>query len=540
MKAEPPELTGPPGNVNGTSQRLRGENPWGRPARQFDLVARNLSMDYLTMGVELVIGLVMLPFNLAYLGAAAYGLLVLISSVTRYFSFLNLGYGVALVRFVAEYRARRDSRALNQVISTLFFVFIAVGLVAYGIAALLAVNLEGFFNLTVEQAAAGRQILLIVGLYIALGFPFSIFGGVVNGFQRQYLNGIVAIVTEIVVAALNVAVLLAGYGLVELVAATTLARILSYAVYMLNAYRVFPLLRIRLQDFRRERLREVTGFSAFIFLIDIANKLNYSTDAVIIGVFMSTAAIAVWAVAQRLFEVTQRLTGKLNGVLFPVVVDNATLGQADRLRLILVQGTRLSLAMVLVIATGLILLAHPFVLLWVGPDFLGSVPIIYILAAAVVVRVGNSTATTVLKGAGQHRLLAFSNLATAIANVGLSIVLVRDFGLIGVALGTLIPLTIVSVFFLFPAACQRAELPVRVALKKAVWPAVWPAVIMTAFLVVSRNFAPAGLAYLALQSIAAALLYTLVFLRLAIDRQDRRWYLSKATQLLRPHAAPAI
>jgi O-antigen/teichoic acid export membrane protein len=457
-----------------------------------------------------------------------------------YFSMLDLGYGVAQVKFASQYRARRDSEGLNQIVSSLFFVFCVIGLIALGIGVALAFNLQRLFNITAEQAGIGRDVLLIISAYVALGFPASVFGGIVNGFQRHYLNGFVSISTTVLVAAVNVAVLLAGYGLVELVATTTVIRALSHIGYAINAYRAYPGLRIRLSHVRVARLREVTGFSAFILLIDLANKLNYSTDAIVIGAFMGTVAIAMWAVAQRLIDAIQMLTGQLNGAMFPIIVDTATLGQLDRLRQLFVQGTRISLAMVIPIATGLSLLAEPLVLAWVGPDFPGSVPIIHILAIAVAIRVGNSTATTLLKGSGQHRLLAMSNLLIAIANLALSVALIRRMGLIGVALGTLIPLAAVSIFVLFPAACRRVELGLPEALKTAIFPALWPAVAMALFLAITRNVASTNLAAIALQAITGGLIYLAVFLMLAIDREERQWYINKTRQLLKRQSATAV
>lgn len=519
----------------------QNDSVWGREFGQFDVFARNLSMDYLALGIELLIGVVMLPFNVACLGQSTYGLWVLAASITMYFSMLDLGYGVAQVKFAAEYRARRDSTGLNQIVSTLFFLFAGIGLLAFVIGALLAFNLEQFFNVTPEQAGTGRQVLLIISAYVALGFPASVFGGVVNGFQRHYLNGFVSIATSLIVAAVNVAVLVAGYGLVELVAATTTIRALSYIGYAMTAYRAYPGLRIRLSNVRLARIREVTGFSAFILLIDLANKMNYSTDTLVIGAFMSTAAIAIWAVGQRLIEAAQMMTGSLNGVLFPIIVDTATLGQAERLRQLFLEGTRISLAMVIPIATGLCLLAEPLVAAWVGRDFAGSVPVIYILAITVVIRVGNSTATTLLKGAGHHRLLAISNLSMALANLAISIVLVRRMGLVGVAFGTLIALGTVSIFVLFPAACRRVQLTVREAIAAAVWPPLWPAIVMAAFLALTRNLVSVNIAAIALQAIIAGLLYLVVFLVLAISSEERQWYITKAKRLVkRPRAAAAV
>jgi O-antigen/teichoic acid export membrane protein len=256
---------------------------------------------------------------------------------------------------------------------------------------------------------------------------------------------------------------------------------------------------------------------------------------------MSTAAIAVWAVAQRLIDATQTITGQLTGALFPIVVDSSALGREDRLRELFIQGTRVSLAMVIPVVTGLSLLAEPLVMAWVGPEFSGSIAVIYILAMAVAIRVGNSTATTLLKGAGRHRLLAISNVLVAILNIGFSIALVRRMGLAGVALGTLMALAIVSSLVLFPAACRRVQMNKREALRIGVFPALWPAVVMAAFLAITRTVLSGNLVAIALQAIVGGFIYLGVFLMLAIGRDEREWYLTKAKRLLnRPRVAAEI
>jgi O-antigen/teichoic acid export membrane protein len=500
---------------------------------QSKLIFQNVTVNYVVTGTELLIGVFMLPFNVAHLGQAAYGLWVLVASVTVYFSMFDLGYGVALVRFAARYRAKGDTKGLNEIISTMFVVFSAVGLVAFTIALLISLNLEKFFPLTPDQAKTGRIVLLFISSYVALQFPASVFGGIVNGFQRTYLNGAVAFVTALVVAGVNVIVLLSGYGLAELVAATTAVRILSIFAYALNAYRVFPDLRIRPGYFKRERLREVTGFSVFILIIDIANKLNYSTDAIVVGAFLGTSAVAIWAVAQRVIEIVQRISDQLNAVLFPVVVDNATVQRVDRLQEILVQGQRLSLAMVVPMATVLGLTARPLVMVWVGPQFSASVNIIYILSVVVALRVGNATSAVILKGSDLHKFLAVSNLSMAVGNLVLSVILVHFYGLIGVAIGTLIPMIVISMFVVFPAACRRVKLPVWTVARRSVWPATWPAVVMAGFVVLTRGRIQGSWSLLVLQSLVAAAIYVALFLSFAINRTERQWYFNKVMEILR-------
>ena len=140
-----------------------------------------------------------------------------------------------------------------------------------------------------------------------------------------------------------------------------------YFVYRRNAYRVFPELRIRPSLFRRARLKEVTGFSVYASIIDWANKLNYQMDQVIIGMFLGSAAVAVWAPAERIVSGVQRLTNQLNGVLFPTIVDSdASQQQRPSAADPAATARGLSLAMVLPISAALVMLADPLVHAWLG------------------------------------------------------------------------------------------------------------------------------------------------------------------------------
>ena len=513
------------------------DDSWANiPGGQLKTVARNVTTRYIAIATETALGLVMLPFNLSHLGAQEYGLWVLLGSITQYFSTLELGYGSGLVKFVASYRAQRDPRALNEIASTLFFVFTTLALIAYAVVIGVAFNLGHFFKITPDQAETGKWVLLIIGIYVALNLPFSVYGGIISGFQRYDINNGQAVLTSVAVALTNVAVLSTGHGLVTLVAWTTSIRVLSYFIYRRNAFKVFPPLRIHPSLFRRSRLREVTGFSVYASIIDWANKLNYQMDQVVIGAFIGSGAVAVWAPAERIISGVQRMTNQLNGVLFPTIVDSDAAQRQARLQEILLQGTRLSLVMVVPIATALIMLADPLVHAWLGKNadkMAGSIPVLQILAVAVAIRVGNATGNTLLKGAGKHRLVAWVNLGTGVVNAVLSIALINAFGLPGVAWGTLIPIAFSASFILYPAACRRVGVPLSRAVAQAIFPAVWPAVIMAGLLAMTRHISSGTFLAVVAQAAAGGVLYLALFFMLAIGKRDRADYVAKLGQLTR-------
>ena len=523
-----------PRDTDQDEDTTKRDEPFWSDEEQLPLIARNVLSQYVVLGVNMALGLVMLPFNVAHLGQSAYGLWVLVTSVTTYFDVLEMGYGSSQVKFTAQYRARRDPQALNEVTSTLFFLFVGIALLKYALAILIAWNIGSWFNLDPEQAHVGRYILLIVGVAVATSLPFSVFGSITNGFQRYHLNNVIFVVTTIIIAATNVVVLLLGYGIVELVACTTLVRVLSLIAYRRNAYKAFPLLRIRWANVRRARLREVTAFSSYLLVIDIAAKVSYTADAVVIGAVMSTASVALYSVGQRLAGTIGRLTRVLGEKLFPTIVDTAALDRRKRLRLLFVQGTRLSLAMVIPMSAFIALLAEPLVMTWVGPRFAASVPIVQILALVVAIRVGAMTSVSMLKGTENHKFLAAAMSAASIANLGISIVLAYQFGLVGVAIGTLIPAVIGLVFVVFPKACRVVGIPVWDAFRSAVWPAVWPAMPAGALLLLCRAWVGSAAVVLTVLVVTGAgVIYLATFFLVAIPAEERRWYGSKLSALLR-------
>jgi O-antigen/teichoic acid export membrane protein len=515
------------------SPPVAADQMWGRDDGTVATITRNVGTKYLVIAIDAVIGLLVMPFNVSHLGQAAWGLWMLTSSLNAYFTVLDLGYGGSVTKFVAFYRARRDADSINEIISTLMAVFLAIGVVVYGAFVIAAFNVEHLFNLTPDQVHTARSLMLISGAQVAMGIPFGVFGGVMNGFQRYDINNFVSITTSMVVAVVNVAMLLAGYTLVELVFVTTIVRVLSNLVYRQNAYRVFPPLSVRLTRFSGARLREVSGFSAYVTILNWSTKLSYMSDVLIIGAFMSPAAVALWAVPRRLSLLVRSLTNQFNSVLLPVIVDLDARGKADRMRATFVQGTRLSLFAVLPAAGALFLLSDPLIPLYMGAGFAESIPVAQILAAVIAFRVGNSTANVVLKGAGDHRLLALTNAAMAIANLALSLVWIQRFGLIGQAFGTLIPVAAGSVLVLWPAACKRVGIGANEAFRFAVWPTLWPMAVMVPVVLALRGTLPSTLLAVVLAGAAGAVCYAATFFAFAISRDERTRIVAQGMALAR-------
>ena len=120
----------------------------------------------------------------------------------------------------------------------------------------------------------GKWILLIIGVNVAHQLSRSrSTAASAAAFSATTSTTSSAIVTNIVVGGgQRRRSLLAGYGLLHAGRGDDRVRVAAYFLYRRNAYRVFPALRIRPALFRRDRLREVTGFSVYSSIIDWAEQ----------------------------------------------------------------------------------------------------------------------------------------------------------------------------------------------------------------------------------------------------------------------------
>jgi len=493
-------------------------------------VARNLLAGtitkYVLLAVSLGTGIFLMPFTVRHLGKAQYGLWMLVASVTYYFNLLDLGYGNGVMRHVVDADARGDLTGVNRVVSTFVCVYAVIGIAASLICgAIVLFAIPRFPNLSASDVRTAQVVLAILGTRIALGYPMTVFGAVVNARQGFVRNNSIAIAIVMLNATVTYVVLESGGGLVALVAWTTAVNAAGYIAYAWSAWTVFPDLQIRLRHFSRADWRDVTAYSTYVFIIGLGTQISFNLDNVVVGAYLGTAAVAVYAVAVRLSEYQRRVCDQFSIMLFPVIVRLDAEKKAAALRTTLVNGARVSTLLAAGVTTCLIGFARPLLVHWMGEGFEGSVAPFYVLAIVGVLIVSHASQASLLMATGRHRVVAGVWIAEGVANLALSLVLVRPFGAVGVALGTLAPMAVGHVCVFTPLACRRVGLPIRQFLRMSVGPAAVSTVPAAAVCVALRVLAPPPTTVAVVGEAAlAALTFAVTCLAIGLDAPTRTLY----------------
>ena len=477
------------------------------------------------------------PFMVHQLGAANYGLWVLVASLVAYGNLLDLGVGGAVTKYVAELRARGRADEASDLIATALAIYCVVALLLVLASAPFALIFPSLFNIAPDQESNARWVVFLTGLALAVKLPTTTAYAVLRGLQRFDLNNLISVAATLVQAAATIAVLLLGGGVVGLAAMVIPLTLLTQIPMLMVIRHVAPDLRFGLRGAQRRLVRIVASFSTSLLVINGASTVKTETDQVVIAAALPLATVAPYSLAQRISQLPTTLTYQFVRVLFPLAAELHGARDRTRLRALYVGSTRLTLALFVPIAVGLMVLANPFLTAWVGERFAGDADVAVILIAAGLFDVPMWPAASMLMGTNAHRPLALFAGASALLNLGISVALVGNIGVTGVALGTLIATGLEAVVVV-PFAMRRYGVPIRTMLSEALLPGLLPAApAVLALFVLRAALAPSSLVAVVGVGAIGGLVYAAGYLSFSASADERlalRRIALGALQLARP------
>lgn len=424
-------------------------------------IIKNVSSSWFSLSVNILVGIFLSPFILHHLGNTAYGAWVLVFSVTGYYGLFDLGVRSSIVRYVSTYTAKNDMDGLYRLINTSLAGYTAIGACAMVVTIAVSTLVGSIFRMPADFVPTARLLFLIVGASVALGFPAGVFGGILEGLGRFYVVNATNVVSYLVRAGLIVWALKHGYGLLTVAIITVLMPFLGSAVRAAIVLHLLPL-KFGWKYVSRDAYGEIARYSSVSFILMIAFKLRFKTDEMVISTFMSVAAVTFFSNADRLVDYTGEVVSSLAQIFVPMSGQSDAKGDNDRLRRIFIAGNRACALVVLPIAAILIILGKSVITAWVGRQYVAaSYPVMLILLIPSTFTLAQAASPRILYGMARHKSLAWVTGLEGIANVVLSIYLIRKFGLVGDALGTAIPLTCTALFFMPRHLCRVLDVRLR-------------------------------------------------------------------------------
>ena len=351
----------------------------------------------------------------------------------------------------------------------------------------------------------------------------AVYGGVVGGLQRFDLTSSWAAVSQLLRAGLVYLAVTNGYGIVAL-SLISLASVSVFAfVTWRLARRLYPEITIRRGLAERKWVGTIFSFGLTSVMIHASGMLINQADAIVIAAFLPVAQVTFFSIGATLVQHAQAIQRGVTFMIPPMISALQAKGSTEGVKRTILRAARTLSTLLLPVAVTFIIRGSTFIGLWMGPQYAElSGRVLDILTFRMWFTAGITVLSTALYGLNRHRAVVPVILGEAVANLVLSIALVRPLGVVGVALGTTIP-SLLTLFFVTPRIFRR-ELGIGLGtIVQEVWirstMAVLPFAIATWY--VQRHWAAHGLLEFFVQVAAILPLAIVGAWFFAVDHEDR-------------------
>src|SRR5271170_1863087 len=124
-------------------------------------IIKNVGSSWFALGVNVLVGIFLSPFILHRLGDAAFGIWVLIFSLTGFYGIFDFGIRSSIIRYVSKYTATRDVDEVSGLINTALFTYTCVGILSLVITFVGCIYVDRVFHVQPEFHSTAQWLLLM-------------------------------------------------------------------------------------------------------------------------------------------------------------------------------------------------------------------------------------------------------------------------------------------------------------------------------------------------------------------------------------------
>jgi O-antigen/teichoic acid export membrane protein len=444
------------------------------------LPLRSVVSNWAGLVVNGLLSFVLTPLLVHDLGDVYFAMWMLVTSLLDSSWLLDFGMRTTVFRFVARYQGAKQRDDLDETFASGFAFSLALAGVILLLSCASLFILPSLFAISGDAAGTFRGLLILSGASVAVSFCAQFLGTYLCAARRFDLYNLTSAGSGLVRALLIVAALHMHHGVLFVAGMALASSLLSLVVSACLLRVADPALSFHTRHITLARIRQLLGFSSSAFLGTAGDQLRFFVDSIVIGRVLTVALITPFNIAGRLVMLFRQLALALASPFAGVMNElEGQQKQADLQKYFLL-ATRLTSLLSVFISLMLLVNGGPLIRFWVGNAYSTSYGLLVVLLAGYCLMLGQQPSVDLLLTKGSHRLRGWWTLAEGLANLGLSIYWGRSYGLIGIALGTAVPMIAIQVLVQPWYTLHIAAIPPRRYFKEGIGPPLLVAIIFIA------------------------------------------------------------
>ena len=486
-----------------------------------DKLIRSSFLRVLNLVANIVVAFFMMPFVIGSIGDRWYGLWIIVGTLVGYYGFFDLGLSSALQRFVSRTIGTEDYEEMNSIFNTSFVLFLGAGALAIVITLVIIIGCPLFMD-NATDISIFRIVIALIGFNMAISLPLRAFEGFLYAQVRYDVVNIILVIKLLIRTLLIVLFLKAGYGIISLAIITLSVDILGYLASIVFVVKKYQYLTISVRSFCRDRIKILFSYSIFSFITHVATKLRFQVSSFIITAFLGLSLVTHFNIGSRIALYYMMIITSAIALMMPVFSRFEGLNDYNQIRKNFLFVSKLNFILSLFIGGSILIYGRAFIVRWMGPDYLDSFHVLIILITGLIFHTMQMTSVTLIFGLSKHKPYSFIVLAEGAANIALSILLVRRYGIVGVALGVAIPMLITSIFIVPIYACRIIALRLRDYVLLAIKGLLIGAIVLFAMWLAIRGYITESFIRIFTLGAITSIIFLIVNIFVMLNREERR------------------
>jgi O-antigen/teichoic acid export membrane protein len=338
---------------------------------------RNILANFVSQTYVILIGIVMVPIYLRYMGAEAYGLVGFFAVLQSWFQLLDIGLTPTMARETARFNGgATDAQSLRRLLRAMEGVFVGVAVLG-SLAMMVGSGAIARNWLKVQQLPLieVQHAIMLMAMIVALRWVCGLYRSAINGFERLvWLSGFnMAIATARFVLVIPLFIYV-GSSPTLFFEYQLLLAVVEFVVLMIQTYRFLPKTTGgRITPWRWAPLGQVLKFSSSVAFAGFFWVIATQSDKLLLSNLLPLAEYGYFTLVVLVAGGVLAIGGPVSGALLPRLTKLVAAG--DERGMLQLYRAATQLVAVMAIPATLILALFPKQVLWAwtgDPQLVGT------------------------------------------------------------------------------------------------------------------------------------------------------------------------
>ena len=399
-------------------------------------------LSFAAIFIKILVTFTYIPFVLDKIGKDNYGLFSVIGAIIAYIAILDFGINDSTLRFFVRYRKEESEEQKKQILGSVSTIYLILTGLVLLVSSIVYFCLPFLFSNTfsVQEMIVFKQMYLISVVSVAFTIFFNPTGAIINAYEKFIILKLADILVFVATTITIVIFLNFGYNIVMMV---FVASFYNISNVLFKFFYVRTRIKIQYPTYKpsKELVKKIALYAGPIFIVIVVEQIYWKLDNIIIGAMLGTTMVTFYAMGIVFQKYILSFSTAISRIMTPDLIKKIDANYSlTKLTENYIKTSRIQLMVVMAIVVNLVFWGKPFLRVWLGEEYVVSYYVLVLVMIPFSIEIIGNLRNTFLQVYGYYWHRAIIILIVSVLNIGLTVLLIDTYGIIGAAGSTCVSL----------------------------------------------------------------------------------------------------